>query len=165
LGAGFALLPFSLSVIAGSALSRPLGARLTPRRLAAAGLAGIGAGNLLLALTYGSIAGIVAGVVLAGTGLGMASVSGTAIGTDVDEALSGTASGVLNTGAQLGTALGVAALLLVAASVHRPWPGTAVAWTGAAVAAAGAAVMLVARSGGRRGVPQRVSQPEPAAGS
>jgi MFS family permease len=165
LGAGFALLPFSLSVIAGSALSKPLGARLGPRRLAAAGLAGIGAGNLLLALTYGGIAGIVAGVVLAGCGLGIASVAGTAIGTDVDEALSGTASGVLNTGAQLGTALGVAALLLVAASVDRPWPGTAVAWTVAAVVGAGAAVILVTRSGGRRGAPQRVSQPEPAAGS
>ena len=165
LGAGFALLPFSLSVIAGSALSKPLGARLSPRRLAATGLAGIGAGNLLLALTYGGIAGIVAGVVLAGAGLGMASVAGTAIGTDVDEALSGTASGVLNTGAQLGTALGVAALLLVAASVDPAWPGTAVAWTVAAAVAAGAAVMLVARAGRRGGVPQRVSQPEPAAGS
>ena len=63
-----------------------------------------------------------AGVVVAGIGLGVASVAGTAIGTDVAEALSGTASGLLNTGAQLGTALGVAALLLLAPSVASPGP-------------------------------------------
>jgi hypothetical protein len=149
-GAGFALVPFSLAVIAGSALTRPLGARLTARRLAAAGLGGIAAGNLLLALTYGSVAGIVAGVLLAGTGLGVASVAGTAIGTDVDDTLSGVASGVLNTGAQLGTAIGVAALLLLAAAVDRPWPGTAVAWSVAAGLAGLTALALLTRAGAGR---------------
>jgi len=100
------LVPFSLGVVAGSALTRPLGARLSVRRLAAAGLAGIAAGNLLLVLTYGSVAGVVAGVAVTGIGLGVASVAGTAIGTDLADTLSGTAGGVLNTGAQLGTAVG-----------------------------------------------------------
>jgi hypothetical protein len=138
--AGLALLPFSLGVIAGAALSKRL--RLAPRRLAAAGGAGIAAGNLLLALS----GWIVAGVLVAGVGLGVASVAATAIGTDVEAALSGTASGVLNTAAQLGTALGVAALLVVAAA-----SSTAVAWaTGAALAAA-TALRLTPRSRTPRG--------------
>jgi MFS family permease len=152
-GAGLALLPFSLGVIAGSSLSRPLGARLSPRRLASAGLAGIGAGNLVLALTYGGVAGIVAGVLVAGVGLGVASVAGTTIGTTVPAALSGTASGVLNTGAQLGTAVGVACLLVLAAALDGPWPGTAVAW-GAAAAIAGVSAVLLARpAAARRSAP------------
>ena len=142
-GAGLTLVPFSLGVVGGSALSKPLGARLTVRRLAAAGLGGIAAGNLVLALTYGSIAGVVSGVLVAGIGLGVASVAATAIGTDVSDSLGGTASGVLNTGAQLGTAIGVAALLVVAAGIDRPWPGTAVAWAVAAVLAGLTALPLV----------------------
>src|SRR4051794_13040867 len=126
--AGLALLPFSLGVIAGAAGSKRL--PLSTRALAAAGTAAIAAGNLLLALTYGSVACILAGVLVAGCGLGAASVAGTAIGTDVEERLAGTATGVLNTAAQLGTALGVAALLVVAAAA-----GTAVAWGAAATLA------------------------------
>jgi MFS family permease len=148
--AGLLLLPFSLGVIAGSALYAPLSPRLSTRRLAAVGLAGIAAGDLLLALTYGSIRGIVAGVIVAGTGLGIASVAGNAIGTDVDESLHGTASGVLNTGAQLGTALGVAGLVVLAVMLDRPWPGTALAWTVAAALAALAALVLVVRDHGSR---------------
>ncbi|MGW4946563.1 MFS transporter [Actinoplanes sp. NPDC004185] len=140
-GAGLALVPFSLGVVVGSALTKPLGARLSVRRLAAAGLAGIAAGNLLLVLTYGSVAGVVAGVAVTGIGLGVASVAGTAIGTDVADTLSGTATGVLNTGAQLGTAVGVAALLLLAATVGGS--GTAVAWAVAAGLAAVTGVILV----------------------
>ena len=152
--AGTALVPFSLGVIGGSGLSRPLGQRLRVRWLAAVGLGGIAAGNLLLvlttgSLTTGSIPGIVAGVLLAGIGLGIASVAGTALGTDVADALSGTASGVLNTGAQLGTALGVAALLLLAAGIDGATTGTAVAWAVAALLAGLTAGALVVTSSGR----------------
>lgn len=146
LGAGFALLPFSLGVIAGSALSKPLGTHLTRRQLAVVGLAAIAAGNVVLAITYGSIAGIVAGVVVAGTGLGVASVAANAIGTDIADCLHGTATGVLNTGAQLGTAIGVAALVVLAATVHQPWPGTAIAWGVAAGIAAFAALPLLGQA-------------------
>jgi len=139
-GAGLVLLPFSLAVVAGSASSKPLGNRLGRRPLGAVGLAGIAVGNLLLVLTYGSIRGIVAGVMVAGAGLGVASVAATAIGTDVPGDLAGTATGLLNTGAQLGTALGVAALLILAAAL--PDAGTAVAWGVAAAAAALAALGL-----------------------
>jgi MFS family permease len=146
-GAGLALLPLSLGVVVGSALTKPLGARLRPRRLAATGLAAIAAGNVVLVLTYGSMAGLVAGVCLAGLGLGVASVAGTAIGTDVPESLGGTASGVLNTGAQLGTAIGVAALLLLASAIGDSGTGTVVAWAAIAVLAGLTTVALLTRSG------------------
>jgi MFS family permease len=146
-GAGVALLPLSLGVVVGSALTKPLGARLSSGRLAATGLAAIAAGNVVLALTYGAMAGLVAGVCLAGLGLGVASVAGTAIGTDVSDDLSGTASGVLNTGAQLGTAIGVAALLLLASVFAEPGTGTVVAWAAIAVLAAVTTLALLTRSG------------------
>ncbi|HEY7274230.1 MAG TPA: MFS transporter [Actinoplanes sp.] len=148
--AGLLLLPFSLGVIGGSALYTPLRRRLPTTRLAVVGLLGIAAGDLLLALAYGSVAGIVAGVIVAGIGLGIASVAGNAIGTDVDESLRGTASGVLNMGAQLGTALGVAGLLVLAVTIDRPWPGTALAWAVAAILAGLAALTLVVRDAGGR---------------
>jgi MFS family permease len=141
LQAGLTLMPFSVAVVLGSLLTRPLARRLSSRRMATAGLALVAGGNLLLALTYGTLVGVVLGVTVAGTGLGIASVAATAIGTDVPEALSGSATGLLNTGAQLGTALGVAALVTLSATVGRP-PGTAVAWATAALAAAATAVAL-----------------------
>jgi len=143
--AGLTLVPFSLGVIVGSAVSKPFGARWTARRLAVAGLGGIAVGNLLLVFTYGSLVGLGSGVFLAGIGLGMASVAGTDIGTDVADDLSGTASGVLNTGAQLGTAIGVAALLVLAASISQPRSGTAVAWLVAAGLAGLTALALLTR--------------------
>jgi MFS family permease len=145
--AGLSLLPLSLGVVAGSALTKPLGSRLTTARLAAVGLAGIAAGNLVLVLTYGSVAGIMAGAALVGLGLGVASVAGTAIGTDVEGSLEGTASGVLNTGAQLGTALGVAALLVLASAVGaEDGLGTSVAWATAAALAGVTALALTRRA-------------------
>ena len=161
-GAGLVLLPFSLAVVAGSAVSKPLGDRLALRQLAAIGLGGIAAGNLVLVLTYGGIPGIVAGVVVAGAGLGVASVAGTAIGTNVRSDLAGTATGLLNTGAQLGTALGVAALLILAAAL--PNTGTAAAWGVAAAAAAATALVLTIhrpREGPGLEAPSRDAAPAP----
>ena len=61
----------------------------------------------------------------AGAGLGLSSVAATTLGTTVPEALRGTASGIINTAAQLGTAVGIAALLLIAdATTGAPGPGT-----------------------------------------
>jgi MFS family permease len=53
---------------------------------------------------------------VAGAGLGLASVAATTQGTAVPEALRGAASGIVNTAAQLGTAVGIAVLLLIAAA-------------------------------------------------
>jgi len=116
-------------------------------------LAGIAAGDLVLVVTYGSVVGIVAGVVVAGIGLGVASVAGTAIGTDVDHELAGTATGLLNTGAQLGTALGIAGLLLMAAGLSKSVHGTAVAWATAAGTAAITGLVLATRRDARPASP------------
>jgi predicted MFS family arabinose efflux permease len=145
LQAALTLMPFSLAVIAGSALSRRLSARLSDRRMGSAGLGGIAAGSLVLAFTAGSVAGLVAGVVVAGLGLGIAAVAANSVGTRVREELTGSAAGLLNTAAQLGTALGVAALVTLATVAPQP-TGTAIAWaTGAAAAAVTALTMLKSR--------------------
>jgi MFS family permease len=148
LQAAFTLMPFSLAVIAGSVLSRPLGALLPDRRLCSVGLGGIAAGNLVLAITAGRVAGLVAGAVVAGVGLGIAAVAATSLGTRVSDDLTGSATGLLNTAAQLGTALGVAALVTIA-SIANPPTGTAIAWAvGAATAALAGLIMLTDRTGG-----------------
>ena len=147
LQAALALMPFSIAVIAGSMLSRPLGARLRDQRLCSVGLGGIAVGNLILAVTAGRIAGLVAGVVVAGVGLGIAAVAATSLGTGVRNELTGSATGLLNTAAQLGTALGVAALVTVA-SIASPPTGTAIAWAaGAATAGLTSLIMITARTG------------------
>ena len=82
-------------------------------------------------------------VAMAGAGLGLSSVAATTLGTTVPGTLRGTASGIINTAAQLGTATGIAVLLLIAAATSGPpGPGTGApvtAWAAAAaIAAAGA---------------------------
>lgn len=145
LEAGLSLLPFSLAVIGGSALAGPLARRLTGRRLASLGLATVAGGAAVLAATQGSQTGILSGVVVAGAGLGIAAVAATNIGTDVPDDLTGSAAGILNTGAQLGTAIGVAALVTLAATLPPPSIGTPIAWTFAGALAGATAVSLAIR--------------------
>ena len=60
---------------------------------------------------------LLAGLVVLGFGLGVASVAATSAGlAQVNEAEQGLVAGLLNTAAQLGTALGLALLDIVAAS-------------------------------------------------
>ena len=91
----------------------------------------------------------------AGAGLGLSSVAATTLGTTVPEVLRGTASGIINTAAQLGTAAGIAALLLIAdATTGAPGPGTGapiIAWAAAAALAAAGALAFT-----------RSPQPDPA---
>jgi MFS family permease len=143
LQAGLSLLPISVAAVVGSAVAGPLAARTPMRVIGCLGLLGIGAGNVLLAATSGTTAGVVAGGTVLGLGLGAASVAGNSIGTEVPPDLEASASGVLNTGAQLGTALGVAALVLVATGEVGPVSGPALAWTVAALGAAACAAWLV----------------------
>jgi hypothetical protein len=66
----------------------------------------------------------------------------------VAPALQGTASGVLNTASQLGTAVGVSALLLVAAASERsglPLTGRSLAWACCATFALAAAFAVSGR--------------------
>jgi MFS family permease len=86
----------------------------------ATGLLGValGAGGLAtMAASGGLPPTMVAGFVLSGLGLGVASVASTAKGTAaVPPPRQGLASGVLNTAAQVGTALGLALLVTVASA-------------------------------------------------
>lgn len=141
-GAGLTLLPFSLGVVLGSSTTPSWVGRVGPRRAGAVGLALVALGCLPLVLAPGSPVVLSGGVLVCGTGLGIASVCATTIGTDVPEELTGTAGAVVNTAAQLGTALGVAALVLLAAVVGPP-AGTVVGWVvAAALALAGAALLV-----------------------
>ena len=140
--AGLALLPISVAAVLGSLAAPRIGAVLPPRRAAAVGLAAIAAGDGLLAVTAPSLPGTMAGCVLIGLGLGAASVPATAIGTDVPPALLGGAAGVVNTAAQLGTALGVAGLVVLATTVGDVGGTVAADLVAASLALATALVLL-----------------------
>ncbi|UNX53624.1 MFS transporter [Georgenia sp. TF02-10] len=142
--AGLRLLPLSLAVVAGSAVARPLTRRLTAADVAGVGLLAVAAANGSLALLHDSRPAVSAGVVLMGIGLGIVSVAATRIGTTVPEPLASTASGIVNAAAQVGTALGTAAFLMVAALPGSAGTGAALAW------AAIAALALATAAGCRR---------------
>jgi predicted MFS family arabinose efflux permease len=156
LQAAAALLPFSLAVIAGSSLSASALRRLRPQQVVAAGLAMIAAADTALIPSAGRLWAIGLCAAGAGAGIGLSSVAATGLGTDVDPSWRGGASGVINTAAQVGTAIGVAVLLLIAAVTSGvPAAGTAppaAAWAAGAVAAAAGAVRfaLAARNRPRR---------------
>jgi MFS family permease len=143
LTAAAALLPFSIAVIAGSSLAAPWLRRAPPQRVAAAGLGVIACGDAALILVAPHIPALSACIAAAGFGIGMSSVATTTLGTSVAVKARGTASGVINTTAQLGTAIGIAVLILVATATtgvpaaHTARP--AIAWAVAAVLAAGGA--------------------------
>jgi MFS family permease len=141
--AGMVLLPLSLSVILGSTAASRLLRRDGRRRTIGPGLGLIGTGNAVVAMTLGSVVGALVGVAICGTGLGLSSVGCTDLGTDVPEEHSSTATGLLNTGAQVGTAVGVALLVLVAArGEYGDLSATSVALMLAALGALLSAVVL-----------------------
>jgi MFS family permease len=151
---GLLLLPFSLSVVAGSALGAPLLGALGPRA-AAVGLGVIAAGMASCAVASGldgaagvALLGIGCGV--GGLGLGVAAVASTAAGVGaVAPQWQGVASGMLNTATQLGTAIGTASLLALSDTVAGPpEAGHRVAFvtiTGFSLAAAAAAAAVLSR--------------------
>ena len=143
LTAAAALLPFSVAVIVGSSLAAPLLRRAPPQRVAAAGLAVIAGGDAVLILVASHVPALSACIAAGGFGIGVSSVATTTLGTSVALQSRGTAYGVINTTAQLGTAIGIAVLVLVAtATTGAPAADTArpaIAWAVAAVLAAGGA--------------------------
>ncbi|MCA1715816.1 MAG: MFS transporter [Actinobacteria bacterium] len=117
--AGLTGLPFSLCVIAGSVLGGRIAGRMGGRVTMSLGLAVVAASALVTAgITAESGVGyVLAGATLSGLGLGCASVASTARGTSaVEEEKRGLASGFMNTSAQVGTAMGLASLLTLAAA-------------------------------------------------
>jgi len=113
LEAGLWCVPFNLAVIAGSLLGPRL--RLRPRAAMSGGLVLVAAGAGTLAAQ--TPAALPAGFLLMGGGLGVAAVASTASGTAaLGDGEQGVASGVLNAAAQVGTAVGVAFVITLAAA-------------------------------------------------
>ncbi|MGY1739732.1 MULTISPECIES: MFS transporter [unclassified Blastococcus] len=143
LRAGLLLLGTSVLVVAGSAAAPPVVARLGWAGALATGLGGVAAACALL-VAAPTAPGIGAAAALCGLGLGIASVAANDMGTSVPEQLVGTASGLLNTAAQLGTAVGTAVVLLVAAAA-----GPRAAWVAVAAGAVLAALAVLRRAPSR----------------
>ncbi len=158
--AGLMLLPFSLCVIVGAGVaSRSLQGR-DPAATMAAGLGLIAAGDGALLLPGVDLL-LPACAALSGLGIGLSSVAANTVGTDVRDEHRGTAAGILNTAAQLGTALGVSAAVLIASVSERaglPLRGPPLSWAIAAVLAAGAGLLALRRAGyGPAGSPAAAS--------
>ena len=114
---GLAFLPFSLAVILGSFAGSWIIGRTGARFAAASGLLVVALSSLVTAgiSAEGGIGYVVAGSGLLGLGLGCVAVAATGVGTSAAGGEEqGLASGLLNTAAQIGTALGVAALVTLA---------------------------------------------------
>jgi EmrB/QacA subfamily drug resistance transporter len=118
--AGLLFPPFNLAVIAGSLAGPRVAGRLGERRAMAAGLLAVAVGGLtLLAIAPGASAlgSLISGFVVLGGGLGVASVASTTRGTAaLDGADQGLASGLLAASAQIGTVLGLALIVPIAAA-------------------------------------------------
>ena len=153
LEAAATLLPLSVAVIPGSAVAARLIVRLSSERVTAIGLSLIGLGIAAPLLRPGSVVLIAAGMAVTGFGLGLASVASTSLATDVPEGPRATAAGLVNTSAQVGTAIGTAILLLIATATtgvpgaveRTPVP----AWATAAVLAALTAAVFARLPGSR----------------
>jgi hypothetical protein len=89
------------------------------------------------------VPGIAVAAAICGLGIGIGSVAATNMGTAVEEAISGTAAGMINTAAQLGTAVGTAFILLISATVDAR-----AAWVVAGGVALVAALAAAARESG-----------------
>jgi EmrB/QacA subfamily drug resistance transporter len=119
---GLAYAPGSLSVVVGSFAGPRLIRRIGAGSAMAVGLAVV-ASAMLISSGIGARGGLpylMTGIIVSGLGLGCAAVASTAAGTSaVAEGERGLASGLLNAAAQIGTALGIAALVAVAAARTR----------------------------------------------
>jgi len=131
------LVAFSILVVFGSVAAPRVIAVFGWSAALSCGLGIIAAGNLLLVAWPHTIGvGVAAGV--CGFGIGLGSVAATDMGTHVPEAIRATSAGVLNTAAQLGTAIGTALVLLIAITWQPrvAWAAAATFATLAALAAA-----------------------------
>jgi MFS family permease len=114
-----ALVPFSLTVILGSWAAGRVIRRLDRRAAISAGLMFIAVGNLLLLLALDR-PGLVVPVSMAvsGFGIGLSSVAATMLSGTVPQEIQSVSYGLNNTAAQMGSSLGTALLLLLAAAAQ-----------------------------------------------
>ena len=143
--AAIRLVPMSLGAVSGALLAGRLQASRPHRVVLGWGLRTIACANATLVATLAASWLLPIGVALAGVGIGLASASATRIGTDVPPRQRDTAAGMLNTAAQLGSAIGTAALLCLSESTtgdSLPLSGPRLGWLAAAMLAlAGAAAL------------------------
>jgi MFS family permease len=142
LEAGLLFAPLNLAVVAGSLAGPRVSARTGERSAMVGGLLLVAAGAAWLAATGAAEVGrLLPAFALMGGGLGVASVASTAAGTadrpGAGADRPGLASGLLNTAAQLGSALGLGLLVAPAAAAGFAW-----GWAGAAGVAATAALAI-----------------------
>jgi EmrB/QacA subfamily drug resistance transporter len=137
LDAGIALAPISLTIIASTRLGARLSTRVGPARVAAAGMALLAAGMVLLA----RVDHVLVPSLLCAAGIGCSFVPATiAAMAAVADDRSGLVSGVLNTAYQVGSSLGLA---LVATVLTSPEAGFSAAFLlGGCLAATGSAVAM-----------------------
>jgi EmrB/QacA subfamily drug resistance transporter len=142
---GLAFLPVAVIITVGAHLGARLVGRAGPRRVAATGFAVAAVGAALLARlpADGSVlVDLLPGFMLLGGGLGAAFVTATTTaltGVGHDEA--GLVSGLVNTGHELGAALGVAVMSTVAVASLGGAPGAVVPVDGFRTAFAATAVV------------------------
>lgn len=116
---GLAYAPFSVAVVVASLLGGRVTRTFGHKPVMIAGLLIVALAMLVSSAIApeGGTVFLIAGIVVSGLGLGGASVASTAAGVSaVTEDEGGTASGLLNASAQIGTAVGIATLTLVAAA-------------------------------------------------
>ena len=143
------LVPMSLGAVSGALLAGRLQASRPHRVVLGWGLGTIACGDATLVATPAAAWLLPIGVALAGVGIGLSSASATRIGTDVPAGRRETATGTLNTAAQLGSAVGTAALLCLSESTtgdSLPLSGARLGWLAAAVLAFVGAAVLGAHS-------------------
>jgi EmrB/QacA subfamily drug resistance transporter len=150
---GLAFLPVSLVIMASAGVGSQLLGKLGPRRLAPPSLLIAATGMFLLTGIHpeGSYFGVLIPLVVMAVGMGGTFVSLTSAGVaGVPEKDSGLASALLNTGQQIGGAVGLA--LLTAVSVARtnavtdgqPLPGDITSGWAASFVVAGALMVIAA---------------------
>jgi EmrB/QacA subfamily drug resistance transporter len=111
--AGIALIPMALAFVVVSPFSGKLSEKLGARFMTAGGVAIVGIGLLLIAMTAGQTSLVFAEIGLALTGVGMGLATGPLMGEAVGAvaaARSGTASAIINVARMVGATVGVAAL-------------------------------------------------------
>jgi predicted MFS family arabinose efflux permease len=127
---GLAYLPFAVGIgLSAGVLGPRVLARASVRTVATGGLAMAAAGMAWFATltpTSGYFTVLAPAMLLAGVGLGLAFIATTIAGVDgVAPADTGIAAGLVNTTQQVGGALGLAGLAVVASSVSASGPLTA----------------------------------------
>jgi MFS family permease len=132
--AGLMILPFSIAVVIAAAITGRLIGRVGAHRVLLSGLALITT-SIVLVAAWPSLATVVLAGLANGAGNGAAAVAAYALATSLAAEYHGAAAGLLNTAAQIGTAVVVALAVAVASHGGGPLDHRA-GWLTAAVAGA-----------------------------